>query len=194
MPATSDRVEASTAGVESTTDISVFEGLFVRALTPDATLAAALRAVGYDPAKPQIRYPTRVWRDALDAARRHLYPKLPAEEALRLLGRTFVDGFFNTIAGRFMAVAMPLIGPAAVIKRLPRYWAAVRTGVTIDVRQEGEQTFRITYRDTNPAPDFYAGIIEGAGPYTKSDNRVEIPVRGNDGFELVVTFTLHSQR
>ena len=188
MSASSDRAAPGPGSPESTTDISVFEGLFVRALPPDEKLTATLRALGYDPSKPQIRYPTRVWREALDAARRHHYPELPAEEGLRLLGRRFIDGFFNTIAGRFMAVAMPLIGPAAVIKRMPRYWAAVRTGVSIDVQQEGERLFRITYRDTNPAPDFYAGIIEGAGPYTRSDNRVEIPVRNEERFELLVSF------
>jgi uncharacterized protein (TIGR02265 family) len=174
--------------MESTTDNTVFEGMFGRALKPTGKFVEDLRAIGYDPARPEIRYPTRVWRDALEVARRHCYPQLPAEQAQRMLGRRFVDGFFETIVGRLMAVAMPLIGTAMVCRRIPKYWAAVRTGISVEVRQESDKLFRIMYRDANPAPDFYAGIIEGAGRYTRTNNVVEIPVRGPDYFELLIAF------
>lgn len=174
--------------MESSTDNTVFEGMFGRALKPTGQFVEDLRAIGYDPAKPQIRYPTQVWRDALEVARRHCYPGMPPEQAQRLLGQRFVDGFFDTIVGRLMAVAMPLIGTATVCRRLPKYWATVRTGITVEVKEESDKLFRVCYRDRTPAPDFYAGIIEGAGKYTRTNNVVEIPVRQADYFELLIAF------
>jgi len=174
------------------TDNSAFEGMFARALKPTGQFLEELKAVGYDPAKPQIRYPSSVWSASLEVARRHCFASLARDEGMRALGRRFVEGWFETIAGRFMAAAMPLVGTAGVINRLPRYWATVRKDTKVEVHREDERRWRIVYRDAHLNPEFCAGIIQAAGKHTKSTHDVQldvkIPVRTAEGFELLVTY------
>ena len=55
----------------ATTDGSLFEGL-ARALQPEGAFADDLRAAGFDPRAPKIRYPTSVLLATLDVAHPHL--------------------------------------------------------------------------------------------------------------------------
>ena len=54
---------------ETVMDQSVFEGMYVRALTLDPDFIAAPAAVGYDPKNPRPRYPGSVWRATLISKR-----------------------------------------------------------------------------------------------------------------------------
>lgn len=174
------------ASAEAMTEYSVFEGMFVRALRPEGGFAEELKRAGYDVERPQLRYPTTVWKQAVNIARRHVYPALPTEEADRALGRRFVEGFFNTIAGKFVQVAIPFVGPAGTLKRLPKYYKAARSHVRIEVIQEAPTRFRVVYVDPFPLPDFVAGMIEGTTRFLAAHPLVDVLQRSACGFELLV--------
>jgi uncharacterized protein (TIGR02265 family) len=66
-----------------TTDGSMFEGLFLRALgvEPGSALAADLRSVGFDVARLQSHYDISVWVASVDVAWRHVYPQQDSDRA-----------------------------------------------------------------------------------------------------------------
>lgn len=169
-------------------EASLFEGMFQRALQPTGAFEADLRAAGFDLRQIEPRYATEVWRKCLDAARQHLFPTLTPEQAYRQMGRLFIDGFFQTIIGRMFSAAFPLMGPAAVIKRLPKMWKAARKDIQVEPVEEGERRWRVLFRDRHVLPDFIAGLVEAAGARTKSEVAVVVDVRRDDGFELLITW------
>lgn len=165
---------------ESFTEASAFEGLFVRALKPQGAFADELRAAGYDPANPQLRYPSRVWSACLEIARRHTFPDLPQEEGLRRLGYVFMDGYFQTLLGRMAGVALPLIGPDVALQRAPRNWAMVNPQARLEVKKEGERHYTATLHERGALPDFCAGLLETSGRRTKADVTVRVVERHPD--------------
>jgi uncharacterized protein (TIGR02265 family) len=177
---------APSARVEETTDNSAFEGLFQRALKPDGAFADELCAAGYDLRRPHPKYPTRVWRACLEIALRHAHPGKPREEGMRALGHAFIAGFFDTIIGRLVAVALPLLGPERITQKFPKYWEATRPGVKIETIVENPNRHRLLFRDPHPMPDFVAGIIEAALQRAGKNIRVEVGMRTAIGFEIVV--------
>jgi uncharacterized protein (TIGR02265 family) len=178
---------------EETTDNAAFEGLFQRALKPEGAFAEQLRVAGYDLSKPLTRYPTRVWRACLEVARRHVHPSKSPEEGMRLLGHAFIAGFFDTIIGKLVAVALPLLGPERLIQKFPKYWEATRPGVTIETMVDSPTRHRLLFRDPHPMPDFVAGIIQAALERAGKNIRVDVGTRTVAGFEIIV-MTLGSER
>lgn len=169
-----------------TTDYSTFEGLFVRALKVDPALSAQLKAIGFDLERPVARYPTRVWRASLELARQHFYPALTVQEGRRELGRVALKGFLGTISGRFLGVVLSmLVGPAALVQRLPRFFTMTRTGVQMTVQKETDQQWRLIAKDTFGDADFVAGIIDLPGKKTKDTFTIEIQNVTAQGYELV---------
>jgi uncharacterized protein (TIGR02265 family) len=172
-------------------DASLFEGMFQRALTPDAALTADLRAVGFDPARIEGRYPIRVWLDSLNAARKRLYPGLSEEQGYRNLGRKFVDGYFETIIGRVVAVPLSLLGPDRMLPRLARSWRAARPDVTIDPPvEEAKQRWRVKFHDPWAIPAFQAGVVEAGGLRSNGGKPVHVEIQNASGagFELVISW------
>jgi uncharacterized protein (TIGR02265 family) len=174
--------------LESTVEASLFEGLFQRALRPDLPFIEELKTVGFDLRNLKPRYPTRVWRESLEIARRRVYPSLPVEEGYRALGRRFSEGFFETIIGRFISVAFPMIGPAGMLKMAPRNVRAGRRDVDVVPVQEGERRWRITFKDRTPSPDFIAGLVESTGRRTGVHMVVTVENRSPEGYDLVATW------
>ncbi len=105
---------------------SMFEGLYQRALKPDAELLEALKQAGWDPDAPKERYPMSVWVACLDASAAHLHPGVPRYDAWRLLGRVFIEGYFQTLVGRIILAVLPLMKPERFVDRVPNF---VRTGL-----------------------------------------------------------------
>lgn len=124
---------------EPMTDQSVFEGLFSRALKPERDFLAELRAAGYDPARPERRYPTRVWKACVEVACRRVHPELPEGEAMNLLGRRFIDGFFETIIGKVVLVALPFLSADSLVRRIPKFRSMTATGIEVMVEQDNPQ-------------------------------------------------------
>ncbi|MBK7861059.1 MAG: DUF2378 family protein [Archangiaceae bacterium] len=168
------------------TDHNTFEGLFRRGLDlKDEAFKAELRTVGYDMDKPQLRYPTPVWRAALEVARRRLYSQFSPEQAYWELGRISVGGFFSTIKGRFVSAALPLLGLDAFVKSLPRFFSTTRPDLVIKVFPEAEpRTWKVTFFDQFPLPEFSGAIISAGVDRIAPELKVTVTRRASDGFDL----------
>lgn len=167
---------------------AAFEGLYLRVHPPTGAHAQALRELGLDLLLPKERYPSKLWQEALQVTRRHVYPQLSDEAGLRKLGTDFVDGFFGTLLGKFIASGLPLAGPERIVARFPRYWAMNREGVAVDTREEAPRTWRVTVRDPYPTPDFVAGAMEAGLAKAGKTVHVEIARREPGLFELRITW------
>ena len=141
---------------------SVFEGLFVHMVKvrPGTPFASALLQAGYDVSRPQASYPSSVLRSALAVAGRELFPGRPPAEGEWEVGRRFVEGFFGTLAGRTVALVLPVFSAEALIKQLPRFFLTGNSGSVITVSPESERTWRFELRDPSPSCEFAGGIIE----------------------------------
>jgi uncharacterized protein (TIGR02265 family) len=166
---------------------SVFEGLFVRGLEPHAELARALAAEGYDPRCPEVDYPVQVWKRSVALARDLVYGELSDMEAYRILGRKLTEGFTQTLVGRVAAVALPMIGAARVVERLPRYLAMMgRPDLEVQMLTVGERSRRVTIPDTHNRPEFIAGALEVALERAHVQPLVSVEDRSHLGFRLLI--------
>ncbi|XXF81660.1 DUF2378 family protein [Myxococcaceae bacterium GXIMD 01537] len=164
---------------------SVMEGMFVRGLHAEGKLAEGLLSLGYDIRKPELDYPVIVWQRCVNLARQELFAHLGDEEAYRLLGRKLVLGFMETLVGRMMAVALPMIGPARVIDRLPRYLAMMGRGETaVTITSVNERARRVHLADRYNRPEFLAGCLEVALEHANARPLVTVEERGIDGYRL----------
>jgi uncharacterized protein (TIGR02265 family) len=179
---------SSPSEVGSQRDGSVFEGLFVRALKPTGRFAEELKAAGYDPKAPRVRYPVKVWNDALAVAARHLFPGMTLPQAHWKLGRKFVDGFLGTLVGGVVGVALPLIGPARFAARVPSYMKMDANKATCVAVEVAKNQWRIEFRnDASVDPEFIAGAAERGLERTNVAPRVIVcPVAG--GFDLTLSW------
>jgi uncharacterized protein (TIGR02265 family) len=165
----------------------VFEGLFVRGLEPNAPLAKALATEGYAPRCPDVDYPVQVWKRCVSQARYLAYGELSDSEAYRILGRKLTEGFANTLLGRVAAVGLPMIGPARVVERLPRYMAMMgRPEVQVQSLSMGERVRRVSILDIYNPPEFIAGALEVALEYARAQPIIHVDDRSPDGFRLLV--------
>jgi uncharacterized protein (TIGR02265 family) len=166
---------------------SVFEGLFVRGLEPNSQLMRALAAEGYDPKCPEVEYPVQVWKRCVALARDLAYGPLGDADAYRLLGRKLTEGFSNTLVGRVAAVALPMLGPARVMERLPRYLAMMgRSDLEVQMLSVSERARRVTIPDTHNRPEFVAGALEVALERAHSQPIITVEDRSHLGFRLLV--------
>ena len=172
---------ASTASrPESTVQQSVFEGMFVNVLEARAgtPLAESLRGAGFDVARQEARYPGRVWKASLEAACREVSPGLPEHTAMQGLGARFLEGFLQTLAGRAVALLLPVFGPEGIMKRLPRFFTMGSQGTEVVAHEEAPRTWRVELRDLHPLPDFDAGIILAALQRAGVQAEVTVAERG----------------
>lgn len=166
---------------------SVFEGLFVRGLEPNSQLARALATEGYEPKCPEVDYPVQVWKRCVALARDLAYGELSDADAYRILGRKLTEGFADTLVGRVAAVALPMIGAARVVERLPRYLAMMgRPDLEVQLVAVGERARRITIPDTHNRPEFIAGALEVALERAHVQPIISVEDRSHLGFRLLV--------
>jgi uncharacterized protein (TIGR02265 family) len=156
-------------------------------LEPNSQLARALEAEGYDPRCPEVDYPMLMWKRCLALARDLVHGELGDEEAYRLLGRKLTEGFTDTLVGRVVAVALPMIGAAHVLERLPRYLAMMgRPDLEVRTVSVGERARRITFMDTHNHPEFLAGAIEAGLERAHVQPIITVEERSHQGFRLLV--------
>jgi uncharacterized protein (TIGR02265 family) len=140
---------------------SMFEGLFVHALDVPDDFAAQLKGAGFDLADRQPSYDMDVWIACLDLASARLHGELPRYEAWRRLGREFVEGYFETMVGRLIAVTIPLMDAERFVARIPQY---VRTGVggtLTEVQQVGRGQAQVTLRGPHEGAAWVlTGVLE----------------------------------
>lgn len=171
---------------------SMFEALFQRRLKPTGDFLEALRRAGYDLAHPEPEYDEAVFQRCLEIAREHAFSDVSRREGLTRLGSELVDGYFEeTIAGKVVAAALPLVGPERMVKTLPR---RMRTGISDlgEVRTEelGERRWKVAFPDKNPMPEFVAGALQRTMERTCSNPRVTVQYDVRSHTELIVEWDL----
>jgi len=173
---------------ESVVRDSVFEGLFVHVLhvRPDGPEADALRRVGFDLRNPQAEYSGRVWKDALELACQFHYPELSREEAQRTLGRRFIEGFVQTLAGRVLKLILPMVGPEGVLRRLHPLMSIGSPNTRLVVSDFGAHDWRVEFQVRWAMPDFVAGLLETALSRTGPEVQVQVLERSEDRYLLAV--------
>lgn len=163
------------------------------AVTP--SLKAALRQQGLDLDKkfPPAWEVSNVgaWLDLFAEAKS---PGAARDEALRLLGRAFIDGWRGTLVGGAMSVVLRTVGPERSLSRLQR---AFRTGdnftiVTVTPLDTPPpwKLARVHFNESWQRPSYFLGVLE-AGSVLVGARHPEItaePSRGND-----VSFLLRYQ-
>lgn len=178
----------SASGAAGSVDNALFEGLFCRALDVSGPLEEELRRLGYDRQRPVARYEGAVLAACVAEARRATYPALDEAEGLRQLGLRFVDGFRQTILGRVATTALPLLGPARFLPRLPGRFRSLRLDASVTVELLGPASARLQFVDPLPLAHFFGGAVEGAlklgGAKTP---RVEV-TPGTGGYALTATW------
>jgi uncharacterized protein (TIGR02265 family) len=165
--------------------VSVMEGLFVRGLKAEGRLAERLLSLGYDLKKPEVHYSVLTYQRCVNAARQEVFGHLSDEEAHRLLGRKMMEGFLETLLGKVVGVAMPMIGPAHVVDRIPRYCAMMgRPDMVPQITPAGDKARRIAFKDTYNRPEFLAGAIEAGMERTHVRPTVTVEERTPEGYRL----------
>ncbi|HLT29814.1 MAG TPA: DUF2378 family protein [Myxococcaceae bacterium] len=153
---------------------SMFEALFERRLKPDGAFLQDLVQAGYDPSHPEVEYPEAVLIRCIEVARRHAFPELSPKDGEFRVGQELSDGFLgDTLAGKVMAAAMPLVGPERIIRSLPRRFKSGTDGEAPDVQQIGDRQWRVEMGH-NATPYMVAGAIQAALARTGVEARVEV--------------------
>lgn len=163
---------------------ALFEGLFVVALDVSGELAAELVRCGYDRRKPQPSYDGKVLVDCLQAARLRLHPMLDEEQGMRALGSSFVHGFRKTLLGGVITAALPFLGPARFLPKLPGKFASLRNDARVTVEMTGSNSATLTFVDPHPLAGFYAGAVETALRLAKAEAPRLVPKSGAGGYVL----------
>lgn len=167
-------------------DASLLEGLFGPAIDVSPELAAALAEKGFDRRRVRPRYSDRVFEDCLEVGWRHRFPTLPREQAFHALGRGFVEGFRQTILGKVLTVALPLVGPNTLLNRVPGRLRGLRADMVVSLGAAGEGRHTLVVRDTVQVGDFFAGVLETALGLSGAKASVTCTLRP-DGYVLEVT-------
>ncbi len=169
-------------------DNALFEGLFVRALEVSGPLTNELARLGYDVKRPQPGYPASVLVACLGAAHRALAPDRDESEALRQFGTRFVEGFRQTILGRVATTALPILGPARFLQKLPGRFRSIRHDATATVESTGARSARLVFTDPVQLGPFFAGVVESALRLSGAASpRVEV-IPSATGYVLMATW------
>jgi uncharacterized protein (TIGR02265 family) len=174
---------------ESKTPASIFEGMFQRGMKVDSGLKAKLLAAGYDLDRPQATYPTPVWVACVEVAAVHAYGGMAREQAMRQLGRRFIDGFFETILGKLVSAPMPLLKTEKLVERIGKTMSLERPDTIGVVTNVGPKHYLLTVQDAFPLPDFVAGNLEGLLTRAKVQPQVEVAERRPNGYALTLRWT-----
>ncbi len=138
----------------------MFDGLFTVALKPSGAFSEALKARGFDPDRPEPEYPLAVWHDCLDVAWQQLYPLESRERAWWLLGERFLEGYLQTLVGRLIGAALPLLSARTFVTRSPRFVATGLQGAALELVWQGERD-AVVHLTNLPPPSAHltAGVV-----------------------------------
>lgn len=139
----------------------MFEGLFVRALAVKAgPLKDQLRRHGFDLDRPLPRYPVTVWENCVDATAAELYPGVDRAEGWRRIGRRFIEGYFETLVGKFIATAMPFLSAKAFINRSPRFITTGLEGAVVTLTWLDDKTASLRVQEAgDESGALMAGVL-----------------------------------
>ena len=178
------KVEQAEARIQAV----LFEALCLRGLKLEGEPVEALRGIGVHLDKLEPEYPLELWQAALQLIGQRCFPALAPEQAQFELGRALGRGYKDTLLGRVVAAAAPMLGPARVLQRLPGVVNSSRRGRGIEAKIEelGPRERRMVIVADKPMPDFYAGLFHEALATARVTPTVEVAERGHDGFTLAI--------
>ncbi|HET9452194.1 MAG TPA: DUF2378 family protein [Aggregicoccus sp.] len=164
----------------------VWESLFVRSLEVKGALRDELKAAGFDPERLEVSYPLSLFTHCVDLVRTHLYPQLSVPQVYWEMGRRTMQGFRSTLVGTVVTAAIPLLGPARYLKRIPEH--AKVGGLKMDVTPVpvGEREYRLEFRRTQVTPEYAAGLIEVGMELAKVKPSIEPRRIDAEGFDLII--------
>jgi uncharacterized protein (TIGR02265 family) len=183
---------AAAGADDSVTEGSLFEALFAHGLVPAGDFKAELLRVGVDVDRLKGRYTGREFRDALEVARRHVHPQLRDDEAYRLLGRLLMVNFLNTLVGRVLGVALPLMHAKSFLERTPRFIRMGRPQVKVRVvAVPGEaQAMDVSVEDPSDIPPgVLLGIAEVGLERVAAVPHIEVTARAAGRFTMRVRWS-----
>ena len=177
----------------STTNHTMFEALFDRRLKPTGAFADELRVAGYSLATAVPVYPTEVWTNCLEIARRHHWPQLSLADAYRAIGKEYTEGFLETMLGRMVLVALPFMTPRTFVRRLASYLRLGRNdaGLTFDLARDEEGSIDALVHNPAGVPgNFVAGLIDTAMLRFKGVQwTIEVEQRTRTDYTLLIRWT-----
>lgn len=138
----------------------LFEGLFVRAMSPDPELVVALGILGFDLDEPRARYPIELWSDCLLVATASLYPTEPECVGLERLGSRFAEAWFETVLGRLIDLSLlPFLSPHGFIEHLPRLVDLAIANCQPTIQWEGSEATLVMRGVDDVVADFFVGAV-----------------------------------
>lgn len=144
-------------------NVNAMEGLMraVRGgLSDDAK--AKLRAVGLEvdgPFRP-AGYTFEEWAKATILCRELAFPQLGPSEGALALGRRFVSGYFETLAGKALLGLIKLLGPQRAMERTPDNLRSGNASVEATVKKLGPSEYEVYVSYVLPQPEFTQGLME----------------------------------
>lgn len=171
---------------------SMFEGLYVHALRvdPEGAFADQLRGVGFDLREVRAQYDISVWVGGLDLCWRRQHPGLARYDAWRKIGRQFIEGYLETVVGRFIGVALPLMSAARFVPHIPLYVRTGLGGVTCEVESLGERAALVSMGGPHEgASHLLSGVLEGCFERLHAEGTFEPTLLGGVDSSLRVSWT-----
>lgn len=162
-------MDASVATTTSVTEEVVFdssvEGLFRRALGRQMTprCRARLKEAGLDlETKLRPKYPRTKYYEFVNIAAEELFPGKPREQAHDALGRSFVDGFQETLIGRTVVAMARLLGPKRTLARMTQNMQSSNNYMKTSLVEHAPTRFEITLTQVSGAPGYFRGVLQRA--------------------------------
>ena len=134
-------------------------------------------------------YPIAVWIDCLDVTSAELYAGQTRAAAWQQIGYRFIEGYFETLVGRMIAVMLPFMNARRFMGRVPGFIRTGLKGALVHLDWQGNDTVLLTiggvHRDTGA---LMAGVLQGSFKRMRL-NGVGLVPRALDGkdSELLVT-------
>jgi len=169
-----------------------FEGLYRRALKSDLTPQhrAELKAAGLDLDRFQPGYPAEQAARWIELTSRLIYPELPRDEALRLLGQRLFDGWSQTLIGSAATLLMRAIGPTRTLERMSRNFRTGDNFTEVRFTELAPRDCQLEFNEVLGMPAYYAGILEaGARSIGVKDARITIEKSAPPGAVLRVRWS-----
>ncbi|RKH14593.1 DUF2378 family protein [Corallococcus praedator] len=140
---------------------TLFESL-LRCVRLDSSLRERLAAAGYDPDRPRASYPASVFLRCQNLVLATAYAGRLPQEALRQMGRDLVRGFFETLVGKVVNVALKVAGPERAMKRVALSFRSVMEPVEIQSTELAKKDWRVTFQGYPFPAEAAAGCCEEA--------------------------------
>jgi uncharacterized protein (TIGR02265 family) len=120
---------------------------------------------------------------------RNCFGDQPLPEARRLFGRASVVHYRESILGRVMLAALPIMGMDRIVRLIPRNFAATTNYGTRSVVEIGPRHWRADFEDEILYPEILQGMLESIGDLAHVPSlRVTATTRGPKHFSFDLTW------